>query len=145
MTELELKVKAFMDTTPFLMENGIVIDEVTKDGAVLRCKVRDNQKNPYGMIHGGLLFTIQDCCCGATARADGRRYVTQNSTINYLSSGRGGEITARSKVIKRGRSSCVIETEVTDEQGRLLSGAVTTMFCLGEDQQFRDEGNPGPD
>ena len=70
MTELELKVKAFMETTPFLMENGIVIDEVTKDGAVLRCRVRDNQKNPYGMIHGGLLFTIQDCCCGATARAE---------------------------------------------------------------------------
>ncbi|GEM_PF-3086369 len=40
MTEPELKVKAFMETTPFLIENGIVIDEVTKDGSVMRCRVR---------------------------------------------------------------------------------------------------------
>ena len=87
-------------------------------------------------IHGGVLYTISDSCAGITARADNRRYVTQCADFHYLSSGKAGErLTARSRVIKRGRSSCIVEVTTFDAAGRQLTLGVFTMFCLGEKKQ----------
>ena len=41
-----------------------------------------------------------------------------------------GRITARSKVISRGRRICVVEVKITGEDGMLLFNSVFSMYCL---------------
>lgn len=126
-----------VERVPFMEMLGIKLVKVSLNGAELVLDpVRDEETNPYGMIHGGVLYTISDSCAGITARADNRRYVTQCADFHYLSSGKAGErLTARSRVIKRGRSSCIVEVTTFDAAGRQLTLGVFTMFCLGEKKQ----------
>jgi acyl-CoA thioesterase len=76
---------------------------------------------------------VMDTTAGATARADGRKYVTLNASVNYLRSGRSGRITAVGRLVRRGRSVTVVDVSVTDEAGKLLTTGTLTMFCVDSD------------
>lgn len=137
MDEEERKRLDAIEHVPFMDSLGIKPVHLSLDSAELVLDpVRADETNPYGMIHGGVLYTISDSCAGITARADNRRYVTQSADFHYLRSGRaGGRLTAKSSVIKRGRSSCVIRVDTFDAEDRQLTTATFTMFCLGEKKQ----------
>ncbi len=123
----------FMRNIPYLKHNGIVVDCIEKDHAVLYVEMRPELANPYGMAHGGLLFTLIDTTAGAAARTDGREYVTLNASVNYLRNTKSGRITADAHLVRRGKTATVVDVEVTDEKGTLLTTGTVTMFCLSPD------------
>ncbi len=127
--------KTFLQNIPYIQYNGIVIDRIGMEESVLHVEMRHELENPYGMAHGGLLFTLADTVSGVTARADGRRYVTLDASIHYLKSGRKGRITATGHTVHRGRTVTVVEAAVTDDEGSLLASGTVTMFCLDADEK----------
>ncbi len=109
--------------------NNIEVVSVSTEKTVLVAHIKDTSLNPYGMIHGGLLYTMIDCAAGITARADGNPYVTQNSYVNYLSNAAGKErIYAESDVIRRGKTVVVVHVRVYTEDGLNLADGVVDMF-----------------
>ncbi len=127
--------KTFLQNIPYIQYNGIVIDQIGMEESVLHVEMRHELENPYGMAHGGLLFTLVDTVGGVTARADGRRYVTPDASIHYLKSGRKGRITATGHTVRRGRTVTVVDAAVTDEEKNLLASGTVTMFCLDADEK----------
>lgn len=125
----------FMRQIPYLSHDGIVIDCIEKDHAVLHVDMRPELANPYGMAHGGLLFTLIDTTAGAAVRTDGREYVTLNANVNYLRNTTAGRITAEANLVRRGKTAAVIDVEVTDEKGTLLTTGTVTMFCLSSGEK----------
>ena len=116
---------------PFMEYNGIEIVSVSLDKSVLKATITDNSKNPYGMIHGGLIYTMMDCVAGVTARADGHKYVTQSVYVNYLSNDKDVDtIIAEGTVVKRGGTITIVRAIVRTEDGRLLSDGTIDMFRL---------------
>lgn len=93
----------FMQKIPYIGHNGIVVDCIEADHAVLYVDMRPELANPYGMAHGGLLFTLIDTTAGAAARTDGREYVTLNANVNYLRNTTAGRITADAHLVRRGK------------------------------------------
>ena len=89
-----------------------------------RCKVafRDELRQPYGILHGGVLCSVIESVASASAAVwfDGPVVGTSNHT-NFLKATRSGVLTARSTPIHRGRSQQLWEVDVTDEQGRLVA------------------------
>ncbi|WP_051207798.1 PaaI family thioesterase [Butyrivibrio sp. AE3006] len=121
---------------PFMEYNNIEIVEISPEKSVLKATITENSCNPYGMVHGGLLYTLMDCVAGITARADNHNYVTQNVYVNYLSNTKDAkEIFAESSVIKRGKSVVVIHARVTTPDGKLLSDGNVDMFRLPDKDQ----------
>lgn len=116
----------------FMIHNGIQVAAVQKDSVEVTLEVGANSLNPLGKVHGGAYFTMADCCAGITARTDGRSYVTQNADVHFLSSADHGVITARSRLLKRGRTTCVVEVQIRDAAKALLFHGTFTMFCLPE-------------
>ncbi len=114
----------------FARECGVRPELVELDRAVTTMVIEDLHRNPSGMIHGGVLFTLADTTAGIAARADGRMYVTQNAGIQFLAGQRGGTLRAEGTVIHRGRSTCLIRVDITGENGRLLATAELTFFCV---------------
>ena len=113
---------------PFMEYNGIEICSISLEHSVLKATITDNSKNPYGMIHGGLLYTLMDCSAGITARADNHNYVTQNVYVNYLSNVKDqAVIYAEGTGVKRGRSVTVIHTIARTEDGKLLADGTVSM------------------
>lgn len=116
---------------PFMDYNHIEICEVSLDHSLLKATITPESKNPYGMLHGGLIYTMLDCVAGITARADGNDYVTQNVYVNYLSNVKDqAEVFAESKVIKRGNTVTVVHAFVRTESGQVLATAEVNMFRI---------------
>ncbi len=129
------QVKDWANThTPFMEHSGFYITKITKDSAEVECHVKDYHLNPYNITHGGLLFSMADVATGSCARADGRRYVTQQASVSFIRAGHEGEtITAKSTVIHRGRSSCILDATIVNEEGKLLFKGQFTYFCINQE------------
>ena len=81
-------------------------------------------------MHGGAFFTMADCCAGLTARSDGRQYVTQNASVNFIHNVKAGHLTARGRTVSRRRHICVVAVEITDETDTLLFSSTFSMYCI---------------
>ena len=121
---------AQMLENPFMQYNHIEIGSVTRDSASMSLEIRKDSTNIYGYVHGGAFFTMADCCAGLTARSDGRQYVTQSASVNFIRNVKSGRLTACGKTISRGRRICVVSVEITDEAGELLFASTFSMYCV---------------
>ncbi len=116
---------------PFMEYNGIEICEISPERSLLKATLTDNSRNPYGMIHGGMLYTMMDCVAGVTARADNHNYVTQSVYVNYLGNIKDGDIVyAEGIVKKRGKTITIIQAVVKTPDGKQLADATIDMFRL---------------
>ena len=81
-------------------------------------------------MKNGAFFTMADCCAGLTARSDGRQYVTQNASVNFIHNVKAGHLTARGRTVSRRRHICVVAVEITDETDTLLFSSTFSMYCI---------------
>lgn len=92
------------------------------DDARLQLNVRDDLRQPAGIVHGGVLSSlVESLCSRATYRAvkdDGLVAMGQSHAISFLRPVTEGVIEVRARARHRGRSTWVWEAEVADSQGR---------------------------
>jgi uncharacterized protein (TIGR00369 family) len=92
--------------------------------------------NLQGLVHGGILATLADTAMGLAVRTvlePGRRHVTVQLGIEFLSPGRPGRITARGRSVKIGTQLGFAEADVMNADGRLLARAHSTLSVTSEE------------
>ena len=114
----------------FAAYNHIEPEFVEPDHAVFKLKIRPESKNPYGIVHGGAIYTMADNATGYAAHTDGRNYVTQTSSLHFLRNQPEGEIQADARVRHRGRSTCLVAVDILGEDETLLATGEFTFFCV---------------
>ena len=133
MTELEKDLRARQEANAFMKHNYIEIESVEQDHAVIRLDVRPESKNPYGMVHGGAIYTMADNATGTAVHTDGRHYVTQTSALHFLRNQSEGTVRATATVRHRGRSTVLTAVDITGDDGRLIATGEFTFFCVDKD------------
>lgn len=121
---LKLGANAFTD------HNFIRLESAEPDRVVYRLDIRPESRNPFGMVHGGALYTLADDAAGGAAHSDGRHYVTQHGDLHFLDNRAHGTIRAAGRVRHRGRSTVLVDVEITDEAGVLLATGAFSYFCV---------------
>ena len=86
----------------FATYNHIEAEFVEPDHAIFKLEIRPESKNPYGIVHGGAIYTMADNATGYAAHTDGRSYVTQGSSMHFLRNQSEGIVRADAKVRHRG-------------------------------------------
>ena len=129
---LKLGANAFTD------HNFIRLESAEADCAVYRLDIRPESRNPFGMVHGGALYTLADDAAGGAAHSDGRHYVTQHGDLHFLDNRAHGTIRAAGRVRHRGRSTVLVDVEITDESGSLLATGAFSYFW--GDRKRMEEG-----
>ena len=119
-----------MAANAFTDYNFIKLEAAEADRAVYRLDIRPESRNPYGMVHGGALYTLADDAAGTAAHGDGRHYVTQHGDLHFLDNRAHGTIRAAGRVRHRGRSTVLVDVEITDESGVLLATGAFSYFCV---------------
>lgn len=115
----------------FMTYNFIELSVLELNRAECRLTLRPESTNPNGMLHGGALYTMADSTAGSAAHSDGRIYVTQNSSMNYLSNIKEGTAVAVGTVVHRGKTTCLVNVDITAEAtGKLLATGSFTFFCI---------------
>ena len=130
MNELEQRTLARLEKNGFMNYNHIEMETVEQDYAVFRLQVRPENRNVYGMVHGGAIYTLADNATGSAAHTDGRNYVTQSGTLHFLRNQREGIIRAQARVLHRGRSTVLVAVDVVGDDGTLLASGEFSFFCV---------------
>ena len=140
MNELEQKTRQRLKQNAFMQHNYIELESVEPDRAVFRLDIRPESRNPYGLLHGGAIYTMADNATGAAAHTDGRYYVTQTSALHFLRNQASGTVRATAWVRHRGKSTVLTSVDITGEGGKLLATGEFTFFCV--DKALMDENGP---
>jgi uncharacterized protein (TIGR00369 family) len=119
-------IMRLMQMAPVSVEEGSV---------TFRAEPDESQYNPIGAVHGGVVCTLLDSVVGCAVHTTlplGFGYTSVEIKVSYLRavSGRGGALTATGTVVKPGRRIAFAEGSVTDEQGRLVATASSTLLVF---------------
>ena len=114
----------------FATVNGMQIDELNEDSCVCSMTLTENHRNAYGGVMGGVTFTLADFALAVTSNQIHSLSVAQQVNIHYLNAPKGQRLIARSQCVKSGRTTSVINVNVSDDTGRLIAQFVGTAFKL---------------
>ena len=130
MNEREIQTEDLMRGNAFMFHNYIEMESAERDKAVFKLVIRPESKNPYGIVHGGAIYTMADNAAGAVAHRDGRYYVTQTSSLHFLRNQAEGVVRAEARIRHRGKSTCLVDVDITGEGNILLATGQFTYFCV---------------
>lgn len=91
-----------------------------------RVNIEPKHHNPYGIVHGGLLYTMADTAAGYTARV-------LTSDFHCIANVPSGQLTARTEVIKAGKHILVLRVRVLADAKLLLAEGTFTYYSDGKD------------
>ncbi|MFH1629862.1 MAG: PaaI family thioesterase [Pseudomonadota bacterium] len=122
-----------VNSSPYfsLLSMGIVSLEPGR--SVLKIDVQEKHLQPYGMVHGGVYSSLIDAACfwaAYTEIEEDLGLTTVEMKLNYLAPASSGVFIAKGTVVKAGKTLCLSEATITDQEERLLAHGTATMMVL---------------
>jgi 1,4-dihydroxy-2-naphthoyl-CoA hydrolase len=110
---------------------GLEIGEIA-DGVVRgRVEVRDDLRQPAGLVHGGVYAAVAESLAtngtAAQVLGDGNMAMGLSNQTSFLRPVTKGAITAVARARHRGRTTWVWEVELSDDQSRLCAVSRVTV------------------
>jgi uncharacterized protein (TIGR00369 family) len=109
---------------------GIRILRSHADGVTIACPLRKELLNFSGVLHGGVTATLADVAVGQTLVKRGHKATTVELKINYLRPVTGRKVTARSHLLRTGKTLCIARVDVFDDENNLAAVALVTYMLL---------------
>jgi uncharacterized protein (TIGR00369 family) len=104
---------------------GLEIDALTDAEVTARVPVRDELRQPAGLVHGGVLASIAESlttlATAMTVEPDGKRAQGISNQASFLRPIGGATIHAVARRRHRGRTTWVWEVELSDDHGRVCA------------------------
>ena len=129
-TELMLeKAQRVFSEVPFIKLIGMELVDLKSGEAILSLRMRDELRQPHGVLHGGATASIIDT---ATAFAvisvleKNEKATTIDLTVHYLRPVVEGSVSCTAKVVRAGRRLLTVSAEVVNEDGKLIATALST-------------------
>ncbi|MBK5218314.1 MAG: PaaI family thioesterase [Thermoleophilia bacterium] len=101
------------------------------DRARVRVPLRDELRQPFGLLHGGVMSSLVESICSrstALAVADqGMIAMGQSISVNFIRPITEGAIEVEARARHRGRTTWVWDVEVRDDEVRLCALAQMTI------------------
>lgn len=123
------KAQAVFREAPYIKLLGMRLVELRKSEAVLSLKMRDELRQPQGVLHGGATASLIDTATAfavITVLAEGEKATTVDLTVHYLRPVVTGEITCTARVVRAGRRLLTVSAEVFNDEGKLIATALST-------------------
>jgi len=101
------------------------------DHARARIPIRDNLRQPFGLMHGGVMSSlVESVCSRSTALAvfgDGMAAMGQSIAVSFIRPITAGHAEVRAQARHRGRTTWVWEAEVLNAEEKLCATAQMTI------------------
>ena len=128
-------VEQFIGSSPFPALVGLTLDEIEEDRVVMSLPFREHLITMGTVVHGGAIATLIDSaasCAGwaTTSPPENMRGTTVALNVSYLSAADGADLRAEARVLRRGKSLCFIDVDVTTGEGKLVAKGTAT-YKLG--------------
>lgn len=122
--------REFFYKDKFAVNTGITLDELSEDEAICSLSLTDEHRNAYGGVMGGVIFTLADFAFAVLSNQIHQLTVAQQVDIHYLSAPKGDKLIAKATCRKSGRTSSIINVDISDDTGRDVAQFIGTGFKL---------------
>ncbi len=121
-------------TQPYADLVGVEVTSVTADRVVAHLEWAPERCTSGGMLHGGAMMSLADAAGGLVAfvnlPAGATGTTTVSSATQFTRGLRQGRATATARPLHVGRTTIVVETDVRDDDDRLLARVTQTQAVL---------------
>ncbi|MCV7258150.1 PaaI family thioesterase [Mycobacterium shimoidei] len=124
---------ALASTIPFAATLGIDINEVTPQRVSATMDWAEERCTTGGILHGGALMAFADtigAVCAVANLPPGAGTATIESKTNFFRAVRQGVVTAVCEPLHIGRTTIVVQTNLTDERAKLVAQVTQTQAVL---------------
>lgn len=93
--------------------------------------------NPRGTVQGGIVTALLDDCAataGIVALGEAGFIASLELKTSFFAPALPGELFAEGRCLKMGRSSCFLEADLTDSDGKLLARMTSTAIPIRSKQ-----------
>jgi uncharacterized protein (TIGR00369 family) len=129
-------ITQFLRHSPFVLHLGMRLESIEADRARLVLPYRGELATIGDVVHGGALSALVDTAAMAASwsahEVEGGqlRGTTVGLSVDFVAAAQGQEVSADARVIRRGKSLCFCDVDVTDASGGLVAKGIVT-YKLG--------------
>ena len=116
-------------TIPYLNLIGMELVDVNPGEAIVRLKMRNDLRQPHGLLHGGATASLVDTAMAfalVTVLAENEKASTIDLTIHYLRPVINETVICTAKVVKAGKRISTLSAEVVNEKGKLVATSLSS-------------------
>ena len=119
-------IEAFIPNSPLVGHLGIELAAIETDRAELRLPFRPELATMGDVVHGGAIAALLDTASMAAAWSDDTvpealAGATVSMSVDFVAAARAADLTATARAVRRGRSLCFCEVEVTEPGGGVIA------------------------
>jgi uncharacterized protein (TIGR00369 family) len=121
------------ELVPYAGHLGIEAVEGSPETVVLAGRWAPEHCTSAGVLHGGYLMSLADTAAATLAflnLPEGATTATIEAKTNLLAAVRAGSVTARAELVHKGRTTIVLQVDVRDDDGRLVSRTLQTQAVI---------------
>ncbi len=115
--------------TPYLKHLGIELVEIEVGRAVMKLPMKEELRQPYGLLHGGATASLIDTATAfavvsVTTREE--KATTVDLTVHYLRPVINETTICTATIVRAGKRLITVSAEVYNDQGKLIATALST-------------------
>src|SRR5881398_1681197 len=113
-----------LHSLPFAKIIGMRLVDLKPDEAAIAIEMRDDLRQPSGVLHGGVTATLIDTAMAFAVRTrleSTEATATIDLTIHYLRPHLTGTFTCTAKVLRTGKRIFTVTADVVNDEGKLIA------------------------
>ena len=118
-----------LHSLPFAKLIGMRLEALRMDEAVISIKMRDDLRQPSGVLHGGVTATLIDTAMAFAVRTrlePQAATATIDLTVHYLRPLVKGRAICTGRVVRAGKRVFTVSADVHNDEGKLIATGLST-------------------
>ena len=129
-------VEKMLGNDPFSQWLGIQKVSVEPGKCVLKMKVKKEMLNGFGILHGGVSFSLADSAFAFASNSRGRKAFSIDNNISYLHKvSEGEELVAKAEEISLSEKIGIYQVTITNQDQQLVAVFKGTVYRSSENWQ----------
>ena len=122
-----------LELVPFARTLGVELETAAADEVRAKTAWSPEKCTAAGVMHGGVLMALADtvgAVCAFLNLPEGAQTTTISSSTTFTRPVRGGDVTAIARPLHAGRRVIAVQTDLRDDQDRLVAQVTQTQAVL---------------
>jgi len=118
-----------LHSLPFAQLIGMRLEDLKMDEATISVEIRDDLRQPSGVLHGGVTATLIDTAMAFAVRTrlePTAATATIDLTVHYLRPLIEGRATCIAKTVRAGKRIFTVSAEVFNSDGKIIATGLST-------------------
>jgi len=123
------RARRALEALPFSRLIGMRLIDLQLDEATIAIDMRDDLRQPSGVLHGGVTATLIDTAMAFAVRTRlpiESATATIDLTVHYLRPLTQGTATCVAKTVRAGKRIFTVSAEVINDEGKLIATGLST-------------------